>query len=212
MLEYGVQDGICVKCLKEINGEIKEQEELERNNPLFTLASENQLKEFKDIMYLEKTTHEILSECGLKILNKPHVDRLSDVKWLSKTVFIDVLLPSMGVMDLMFYSSFGIDINPERPKCEIIAISLSFDTDRGLSYIITDDPTVFKNFKHPTKYMVDEITCDICCEDRKDHYHCGRCDKSHCSICYNATSTKCPYCRYSFKEHLENNGITVEAV
>ena len=76
--------------------------------------------------------------------------------------------------------------------------------------IITHIPciNVFKDFVKPFK-LKNKKRCYICNLKKKCFRVCGKCDNKYCIECFNKINDKylssCPYCRYSFTGHYQNN-------
>ena len=89
-----------------------------------------------------------------------------------------------------------------------LLVIINVDGGSCNSRMFTACINVFENFVQNVK-LKNARRCNICQNKKKCFRSCFQCNDKYCIECYNnihKTSMKCcPYCRYSFKEHIENS-------
>jgi hypothetical protein len=127
----------------------------------------------------------------------------------SKSVFLMYLsIPLTQKMHRICRSIFDMDIDmDDKPPSLLLGISYYNKHSYGeINISFLPCRNLFKN------YVVDEKLknrrrCEICNLKKKCYRICGQCKGKVCIECYNkmnsCTLAPCPYCRYSFNDHVD---------
>jgi hypothetical protein len=107
--------------------------------------------------------------------------------------------------DIMFcYDILNIRLFPSRLK-EPLLIMVYFDSDKHCNKLFTPYINVLADFVYCNK-LKNHKRCNICQQKKKCFRVCHRCNDKYCVECFHnlhsETMKPCPYCRYSFKDHI----------
>jgi len=123
-----------------------------------------------------------------------------------KSLFLDLLPPKPDKDIHDFYKKyFDIALSSNNKQYRILLI-ISFNKYTS-TFIFGYHYSTFSGYINKSNC----IGCDICFDDNKClGYICDRCKKHVCSNCYENINKDflkpCPYCNYSFKEHVKLRG------
>ena len=107
------------------------------------------------------------------------------------------------------YEVLSIRIPRAKIKEPLLIIKYVEDkSENETNWIVTPYVNVLSNYVHTDKQK-NPKRCHICQHKKKHFRVCHRCKDKYCIDCYHNLHNKymkpCPYCRYSFQEHIEAN-------
>lgn len=89
------------------------------------------------------------------------------------------------------------------------AVNVLFSPDNKTVYHMNVKNTnLIDNYTKQIKFK-SKKRCGICDEKNKKYYNiCSRCDNKYCNSCFtkvNDNCLRCPFCRYTLKDHIQSN-------
>jgi hypothetical protein len=191
---------------KEMSRDVVKNEDLYRINTIIYLITFPEIiKTFEDYGYKVYTMKDIKPFYWDKRDFKDIAMEISNSKSIFLMYLPNPLTPLMyKICGCIFEMNIDMD---DRPPSLLLGISYynkHSDGEINLSFLPCRN--LFKN------YIVDEKLknrrrCEICNLKKKCYRICGQCKGKVCTECYNKMNscklTPCPYCRYSFNDHID---------
>ena len=140
-------------------------------------------------------------------------DIFSDYGYKIEPLTSDMIELIFGAMGRANHISYLVDMIIDQnyialSECED-GVNLLFPPDDNTLYLMTlKNTNLINNFASKVKYK-NKKRCDICSLKQSRHFKmCSQCNKEYCNECFvkaNQKNLSCPFCRYTLKNHIDNN-------